>query len=204
MCSDSFKESYREIIEAEDRKVFARRDDRYKELQRLIELFGMDGYCAVHPEFLWRAVLDYFKDVNRLKKSHGYTFTQIEKIYAYELYWYLTNNVIQVTDIERQMNDARTRENPKRVFANEYILSYWVMNVFGAELESSVTSCIQSDEIAEQFKRRFENHKSVIEFRDKLYYAFRHRTYTQETLLLALEGFRAGVEFMYSNILVQG
>jgi hypothetical protein len=199
MSENSFKESYNEVIETDGKVLLSRRNTRYRDFQNLIKKFGMDGYCDVHPEFLWRSVQDYFRDVEQLKRRHGHTYTQIEKIYAYELYWHLTNNVIQVTDAEKQMKDPQTAKTPDRLFANEYILAYWVMKSLCTELKRNVMANIHSGDIGGQFERKFESHKSVREFHTKLYYTFRYRTYTQETLLLALEGFKAGVEFMYGK-----
>jgi len=98
------------------------------------------------------------------------------------------------------MKDDQLKEYPDRLFVNEYILSYWVMKSVCTELRRNVASNTQFDDLIENFEERFENNKSIVEFRKKLFYTFRYRTYTQESLLLVLEGLRTGVEFMYSNI----
>jgi hypothetical protein len=202
---DSFyKDSYDKVIETDKDEIFSQRDERYKNLQELIGMLGMAEYCAVHPEFLWQSVLNYFKDMNDLKKRHGLTFIEIEKVYAYEVYWYLRNNVIQVTDVEKQMNDPKNLEFPHRLFANEYILATWVMKSLCTGLKRSTVFANYIDKIDGQFEHKFENHLSVLEFRKKLYYTFRYRTYTKKGILLAFEGFKAGMEFVYGNLLVQG
>jgi len=204
MTDDSFKESYNQFIGNDDetlKKLEARRDTRFHDLQALIQYFGMDGYCAVHPELLWWALMDYFKEIEYLKKRHNHTYTQIEKIYAYELFWYLRNHVIQITDSKKQMQDQLTREFPNRLFVNEYILSFWVMNSICTDMMRDIAFHIQHDAFLkiDNFVDCFGNDETIVSFREKLFYTFRCRTYTQESLLLILEAFKTGVEFMYNS-----
>ena len=196
MTADGLPVTYNDVIEADTKKLISRRDTRYNDFQFLISKLGMGDYCSVHPEFLWRAVLDYFKDIENLKKRHNYTFTHPEKIYAYELYWYLRNNVIQVTDPLKQMNDKQLEEYPERLFVNDYILTFWAMKSLCIELKSKIRSAIQADDFVEHFVERFENHKSVAEFHQKLCYTIRRRAYTKELLLLVFEAFMSGVELV--------
>lgn len=196
---DSFVASYDKLLETPLANLTARRDTRFYDLQTLIAKCGMSEYCEVHPEFLWWAILDYFKDIEHLKKRHGSIHTHIDKIYAYELYWYLHNNVIQVTNIKKQMQDKQLKEHPHRLFVNEYILSYWVLKSLGTELKSNLKEDFPLCKFAEHFDECFDNHKSIVEFRTKLFYTFRYRTYTQESFLLAFEGLKAGFELACSG-----
>jgi len=202
--TSKFKESYDEFIGRDDGELETlkiRRDTRYHDLQAWIKYFEMDGYCTVHPELLWQALLDYFKDIAHLKERHGTTHAQVEKIYSYELFWYLRNHVIQITDYEKQLSDPLTSKFPNRLFANEYILSFWVMGCICSEMRRKIGFNIQHDDFLDKdaFLKNSTNDLGILEFHEKLFYTFRCRVYTQESLLLTFEAFKAGLEFMFNK-----
>jgi len=58
--------------------------------------YGFLDYCTINKELLWKAVLDYFVDIARIKIFHGHKNVQIDKIIAYETFWLLRNHPIQI------------------------------------------------------------------------------------------------------------
>jgi hypothetical protein len=194
MADNSFPKSYRHLITDEiflddtgkniaEELVHSRYVDAFKNVQSLLEKCGLKEHCTIEPELLWRATLDYFEDIARLKTFHRHKHVQTEKIYAYETFWYLRNHPIQINRVDEV--------RPCYAHINEYLFSYWLIKKMATELEAKFALNIQID----NFIEKFENHDLIIGFREKLYYTFRHRTYTQQSLLLMIEGFMAAAEF---------
>jgi len=194
VTDSSFPKSYRHLITDEiflddtgkniaEELISSRCVDAFKNIQLLLEKYGLEEYCTVEPELLWRAVLDYFEDIARLKTFHRHKHVQTDKIYAYETFWYLRNHPIQINGADMVSQCY--------VHINEYLFSYWLIKKMATELDSKFSSNIQID----NFIEKFENHDLVIGFREKLYYTFRYRPYTQQSLLLMIEGFMTAAEF---------
>ena len=161
--------------------------DRYinlfKELQALLGKYNLLNCCTVNEELLWRAVLDYFADIARMKAFHEHNHIQVDKIIAYETYWLLRNHPIQI--------DKPDIIDYKYVHINEYILSYFFIKKLAKRLDKKFNANIQIDDLID----KFEDHELSDEFRKKLYYTFRFRPYTQQSLLLLVEGFITAAEF---------
>jgi hypothetical protein len=192
---DSIPQSYRQLLiddgifvddsgnnDAAER-IARRYSTAFVDLQTLLEKYQLAECCTVNPDLLWQANLDYFVDIARLKKFHGHRYIQEEKIYTYATFWYLRNHPIQIVKADNM---------PKRyIHVNERIFSYWLIKNIATELESRLAPNIQID----VFVEKFENHDLVLSFWEKLYYTFRFRPYTQQSLLLMVEGFMTAVEF---------
>ncbi|MCL1852017.1 MAG: hypothetical protein FWF88_03170 [Peptococcaceae bacterium] len=155
----------------------------FKMLQALIEKAGLGDYCTVSRKLLQIAVLDYFADIARLKEFHNLEHVQHDKIYAYEAFWLLRNHPIQV-DNEDEL-DADT------LHINEYIVSFLFIKLLATELEYKFKANIQIDKLIQ----KVESSQYVQDFRFKLFYSFRHRTFTAQTLLLNAESFMAAAQF---------
>ena len=152
-------------------------------MQTLLEKYGLLDYCTINNQLLWKAVLDYFADVARMKTFHLYEHAQLEKVFSYETYWLLRNHPIQI--------DKPDYIDKKYVHVNEYILSFLFIKKLAEKLAKSFASEIQIDDLIE----KFEEHELADELRKKLYYTFKFRTYTQQSLLLLIEGFMTAAEF---------
>ena len=195
MAVDTLPKSYRHLV---DDKIFLDDDgvtnlapeifrERYMnffiDIQVLLKKYNLIDYCTVNKELLWKAVLDYFEDMARLKIFHGYEHSQTDKIFSYETYWLLRNHPIQI--------DKPDSIDDKYVHINEYIFSFFLIRKIGQNLNKIFAPNIQIDDLIE----KFEEHDLVNEFRKKLYYTFKFRTYTQQSLLLVIEGFMTAAEF---------
>ena len=64
-------------------------------LQDLLDLYSLSGCCTINPQLLWKAVLDYFADIARMKEFHGHNHVQMDKVISFETYWLLKNHPIQ-------------------------------------------------------------------------------------------------------------
>lgn len=152
-------------------------------IQDLLEKYNLLDFCTVNKELLWKAVLDYFADIARMKEFHGHKHVQIDKIISYETYWLLRNHPIQI--------DKPNEIDNKYIHINEYIFSFFFIKMLAKRLDDKFASSIQIDDFIE----KFENHELFDTFRKKLYYTFKFRPYTQESLLLLVEGFMTAAEF---------
>jgi len=155
----------------------------FRDLQALLEKYGLSDSCTINNQLLWKAVLDYFADIARMKEFHNHKHVQLEKIISYETYWLLRNHPIQI--------DKPADIDTKFVHINEYILSFFFMKMLAERLNKVFAPSIQIDNLVE----KFEDHELIDEFRKKLYYTFRFRPYTQQSLLLLVEGFITAAEF---------
>jgi len=165
-------------------EIFRRRFvNLFVDMQTLLRKCGLSAYCTISNQLLWKAVLDYFTDIARMKEFHSHKHVQLEKIISYETYWLLRNHPIQI--------DKPDDIDAKFVHINEYILSFFFMKMLAERLNKGFAPNIQID----NFIDKFEEHEIVEEFRKKLYYTFRFRTYTQQSLLLLVEGFITAAEF---------
>ena len=156
----------------------------FKMLQTLIVKYKLEEYCAVNPRLLEIAIMDYFADITRLKEFHNTLHIQRDKIYAYEAYWLLKNRPIQLIKDDNNMDD-------EQIHVNEFILSYLFVSLLATELDSRLKSEIQID----NFIKKLEASKFTLELRLKLYYTFRHRPLTAQTLLLAFESYLSAAQF---------
>ena len=91
----------------------------------MLKQYKLNDSCSIHPDLLWKATLDYFADIARLKSFHGHFYIQEEKIYAYSTFWHLRNHPIQITNNEMA---------EKYVHVNEYIFSSILLNNMATEL----------------------------------------------------------------------
>lgn len=95
-------------------------EDRYKylyeKMREYIDATNQNEVLCVKMSLLQQAVMDYFSDVYRLKTFHKIEHTNITKIIAYEIFWILRREPIQLT------------EQGDVIFPNEEFL--WHMNCF--------------------------------------------------------------------------
>ena len=68
----------------------------FVDIQELLEKYDLSDQCTISNQLLWKAVLDYFADIARMKLFQGYKHIQMDKIISYETYWLLRNHPIQI------------------------------------------------------------------------------------------------------------
>ena len=158
----------------------------FKMLQSLLEKYGLEKYCSVNPRLLQSAVMDYFADIARIKDFHPINHVHRNKIYAYEAYWLLRNNVIQL--------DGEDGIPDEYLHINEVVISRLFIWLLARQLYKSFSADIQIDNL----KDKLENSDFVNEWREKLEYDYLYRTFTAQTLLLAFEAFITATGFTLS------
>jgi hypothetical protein len=119
------------------------------------------------------AVIDYFTDIARLKDFQDIERANVDKIYGYELYWFLRRHPVQL------------RENvPDNFDINEKV----AIGVFLPRILAEAGMLYSKEIQNEKFKERLKV------FIDLLFYNLKYRTYTQQSLELMIESFLCGCD----------
>lgn len=140
------------------------------QIQDILEAMGILDIISINTVVLGKAVLDYFEDIDRLKKYEGIKKINVDKIYGYETFWLLRRSPIQLI--------ADKNLDPKYLHINE--------KVFVAMLTAKI--------LKEKNIRPDVCCESLLPFMNLLYYNFKYRVYTQKSLEMAVTAFFCGCE----------
>lgn len=150
--------------------------DRYAawlaEIQKIVNFLGGGDYFTINDNSLSLAVLDYFTDIIRLKQFQDIERANVSKIYAYGSYWLLQRNPVQ----------AIAPTPPELSYINEKTVLLMLIPKLLAEAGADFNTMDLNA------KTKF------LSFISLLYYNFRFRIFTPQTLELMNEAFFAGVK----------
>lgn len=142
----------------------------YNQMMCFIKSAGLDDKVRIDRRKLGYAVLSYYADVYRLKKFHHIDKTNLAKVYGYETYWILRMSPLQLIE----------RVDDNILWINEK----FVVTVLVSSLLNSIDVKICD----------FEDYPSIKEFADLLCYNFKYRTYSPQSLEVAIKGFLVGAD----------
>jgi len=151
-------------------KLHDRYESLYADIINTIEKIGIDNKAQVDEESLQMVILDYFTDIARLKDFHSIELANTDKIYGYELFWFLRRHPVYILDETVNLN------------INEKI----AIGVFVPRILSEAGLPYNVDQQSDDYKKRLKV------FIDLLYYNMRHRIYTQQSLELMIQAFQCG------------
>lgn len=140
------------------------------QMQDVLEALGILDKVTINTELLGQAVLNYFEDVDRLKSFEGIERTNEDKIYGYETFWLLRDKPIQIIDS-----------------AMPYEFLYINEKVFACLLISKM--------LKEAGIGPDDKNGRLISFLKLLYYNFKFRTFTQQSLEVMVSAFFCGCSF---------
>lgn len=166
--TETSAEHYRKLIEKYPIK--ARFENTLTQIQDVLEALGLLEQVTVDTHLLGSAILSYFEDIDRLKEFEDIERANVEKIYAYETFWFLRNKPIQIVDKALSM---------KHIHINE--------KVFVAILISKM--CREMD------RGYDDENERTLPFLELLYYSFKYRLFTQQSLELMISAFFFGCSF---------
>lgn len=153
-------------------------EKRYKNLliqmQDILEALGVLDKVAINTDLLGQAVLNYFEDIDRLKKFEGIERTNEDKIYGYETFWLLRDKPIQVVDSN---------------MSSEYL--YINEKVFTCML---ISKMLKESDVHPDSKN-----PCLMPFLQLLYYNFKFRNFTQQSLELMITAFFCANKFEHSQ-----
>ncbi len=117
----SYYDNYSDLIEriGED-KIISRYEFLFREMMAFISDLDSDHkYLCVNESLLMHSVLEYYKDIEKLKKAHDLQHANDPKVVAYTAYWLLKRKPIQFNLF---IDEDELSEN--LIFVNEkYVLS---------------------------------------------------------------------------------
>lgn len=143
-----------------------------KQIQDVIEALGISEFVTVDTDLLGQAILDYFEDIDKLKKFEGIKKVNVDKIYSYETFWLLKRKPIQVISNSSKKN---------LIFVNEKIFTFIFIVKILAELGIS----------------RETKNTRLLSFFELIYYNFKFREYTQKSLETVVSSFFCGYSFSW-------
>ena len=153
-------------------KIHRRFKSLYADTLKVIEsIEQLKGKLRIDEESFQMVIIDYFTDIARLKDFQDIKRANEEKIYGYELFWFLRRHPIQLLE-----------DVPDNFDINEKA----ALGVFLPRiLREAGLPCNKKDQ-SETFQERLKD------FIDLLFYNMKHRIYTQQSLELAIEAFLCG------------
>ncbi len=138
-----------------------------EQIQEVLVKMGVIDKVSINTDLLGRVVIDYFEDIDRLKEFQGIERANVDKIYSYETFWLLRRHPIQILD--SSIGEQFWYINEKVCIA---IMIPKMLEEMGV---------IMTDK-----NPRFES------FLDLMYYNFKYRIFTQQSLEFMVEAFFCG------------
>jgi len=149
-------------------KISIRFNALWADTVRVIENTGFEDKLRIDEESFQMAIIDYFTDIARLKDFQDIERANVDKIYGYELYWFLRRHPIQIIE-----------EIPDNFDINEKVAIGVFLPRILAEAGMPYSEEGQNDEFRVRLKA----------FIDLLFYNLKYRSYTQQSLELMIEAF---------------
>lgn len=177
------KESYKYILdEFSEERITLRYITLLKQIFYCLDSLGIYDKVKINRRLLKHSVLDYFGDIYRLKKFHTHIEkVNTQKIYSYEAFWLLRRKPVQI------INEI---DDDELLHINEKVVTMIFLIKMLTENNINIYS------FAEEGKKRFW------EFAEAIYYHFRFRILTQQSLELIAESLKFGYG-VYINSLIK-
>lgn len=168
---DSREKELEHIHELNEKfKIKERYENTLTQIQDVLEALGLIDKVTVSTKLLGQAILDYFEDINRLKEFEGIEKANVDKIYGYQTFWLLRNKPIQIIDKDIEY---------KYLHINEKVFSMILISKMLAE------AGVDYDDV----------NPRLLSFMKLVYYNFKYRIYTQQSLELIASAFFCGCAF---------
>lgn len=145
------------------------------QIQDVLEAMELMDYVNINTQVLGKAIFDYFEDIDRLKKYEGMDKINVEKIYAYETYWLIRRQPIQIVvdDIDE-----------KYLHINEKVFTFILLAKMFRELN------VDYD----------DTNPRLAKFIELLFYNFKYRLFTQKSLEMMISAFFCGASFQKGEV----
>jgi hypothetical protein len=138
---------------------------------KVVESYGLENKLRIDESSFQNVIIDYFTDTARLKDFQDIERTNVDKIYGYELFWFLRRHPIQLVE-----------DLPDNFDINEKI----ALGVFVPRILAEAGLPYNAKEQSEEFQ------KNLNVFINLLFYNIKYRSYTQQSLELMIEAFLCG------------
>ena len=132
---------------------------------------GLEEKLRIDEERFQNMILDYFTDVARIKDFQNIQKINVNKIYSYELYWFLRRRPIQIMEPVADNFDINEKT---------------AIGVFLPRILVEAGIQYTKKNQNEAFRTRLNT------FINLLFYNLKYRTYTPQSLELMIEAFLCG------------
>ena len=147
----------------------------WEDTVKVVESYGLQNKLRVDEKSFQMVILDYFTDTARLKDFQDIRRTNVDKIYGYEMYWFLRRHPIQIIDGCQNLADFDINEKV-------------AMGVF-------LPRILQAAKLPYEEKKQNAEFQAILKkFIELLFYNLKYRTYTQQSLELMIEAFLTGCD----------
>jgi hypothetical protein len=151
-------------------KIIKRFEVLLTEIFDTIKALQIEYYVDVSKESVEMFVLDYFSDIARVKHFHNIKQVNRQKIYAYEMFWFLRRHPVQIC-----------KPFPDGFDVNEKV----AIAIF-------VPKILREAGIVYSKTNQHINKDALLNFMNHIFYHSKYRNYTQQSLELMIEAFLFG------------
>lgn len=145
------------------------------QIQDVLEALGVLEQVTINTDLLGQSIIDYFDDIDRLKRYEDIDKVNVDKIYGYETYWLLKRKPIQIIEGE--------------------------VSVEFLHINEKVFTFILIAKMLKEMQKGFDDtNPRMFSLIDLIYYNFKYRLHTQKTLELLISGFFCGCAFSNSEV----
>jgi len=138
---------------------------------KVIESYGLEKNLRIDEGSFQNAIIDYFTDTARLKDFQDIERTNVDKIYGYELFWFLRRHPVQLVE-----------DMPDHFDINEKV----AIGVFIPRILAEAGLPCEAKNQSKEFQEKLDT------FINLLFYNIKYRSYTQQSLELMIEAFLCG------------
>jgi hypothetical protein len=149
--------------------IYERFSTIWNEVVIVVKGMKLESKVRIDEESFQMFILDYFTDIARLKDFQAIERANVNKIYAYTLYWFLKRHSIQLVEVVPDYFDI-----------NEKIGIAIVMPKILTE------AGIKYEKMTSDVKKRMN------EFTNLLFYNLKYRLYSAQSIELMIEAFLCG------------
>ena len=138
----------------------------YKDINRFIEVNGLNDKVRLNVLSLGSALVDYFEDIRRLKVFHNIEHINSAKIVAYTSYWLLQRKPIQLLVEDKSI-----------LYVNERFVLAYIADFLSQKDRKSILS---------------QTEKELRSYMETLFYNLKYRILNANMLELSILSFIAG------------
>jgi len=170
--NDKLDKHYHFLIEKfGEKKILERIEVLWHEISKILKGRGLEEKTRIDRESFENAIIDYFTDVARIKELHNIKTINMNKIYAYEMYWLLRRRPVHCIVPVKNSLDLNEK----------VIISIFIPKIL-EEAGFPYTPETQNENTREHIKT----------FTNLLFYNLKYRQYTPQSLELMIEAFLCG------------
>jgi hypothetical protein len=162
---------YQFLIDKFGKKIPERIEVLWDETKKILKGMGLEGKVRIDKESFENAILDYFSDVVRIKGFHNIKTINMNKLYAYEMYWLLRRKPLHcIVPVKNSLD------------LNEKV----IISIF-------IPKILEEADFPYKPETQSENtRKHLNTFINLLFYNLKYRQYTPQSLELMIEAFLCG------------